>query len=179
MKAVSSVVRYFIVVTLAVAVALLIRTFVAEPYIVPTGSMLPTIKLEDRLVGEKITYLTRTPQAGEGITFDSPAEPGVTLIKRVIATGGQSVDLRDGSVYVDGKKLDEPYVNGEPSEPLDVCAVQGSISYPYTVPEGYVWVMGDNRTDSLDSRYFGPVPLHSVSSRALFIFWPPSDASML
>ena len=171
MKAVSSVVRYFIVVTLAVAVALLIRTFVAEPYIVPTGSMLP--------VGEKITYLTRTPQAGEVITFDSPAEPGVTLIKRVIATGGQSVDLRDGSVYVDGKKLDEPYVNGEPSEPLDVCAVQGSISYPYTVPEGYVWVMGDNRTDSLDSRYFGPVPLHSVSSRALFIFWPPSDASML
>ena len=145
----------------------------------PTGSMLPTIKLEDRLVGEKITYLTRTPQAGEVITFDSPAEPGVTLIKRVIATGGQSVDLRDGSVYVDGKKLDEPYVNGEPSEPLDVCAVQGSISYPYTVPEGYVWVMGDNRTDSLDSRYFGPVPLHSVSSRALFIFWPPSDASML
>ena len=108
MKAVSSVVRYFIVVTLAVAVALLIRTFVAEPYIVPTGSMLPTIKLEDRLVGEKITYLTHTPQAGEVITFDSPAEPGVTLIKRVIATGGQSVDLRDGSVYVDGKKLDEP-----------------------------------------------------------------------
>ena len=69
MKTVSSVVRYFIVVTLAVAVALLIRTFVAEPYIVPTGSMLPTIKLEDRLVGEKITYLTRTPQAGEVITF--------------------------------------------------------------------------------------------------------------
>ena len=166
---------------ITVAVVVVMRIFVADTYQVPTGSMLETIQLGDRLVGEKISYRFRTPKAGEVVTFDDPSDPGVTLIKRVIATEGQTVDLVDGAVVVDGAALDEPYVLGKPSEPIDRFApeLDGAITYPYVVPEGCVWVMGDNRTNSLDSRYFGAVDIDAVSSRAMFIFWPFSDARTL
>ena len=179
MKAISNLIHYVVVIAIAVAVALLVRTYVVEPFIVPTGSMLPTIQLGDRLIGEKVTYMTRDPEAGDIVTFYSPVEGDTILIKRVIAVGGQTVDLRDGCVYVDGQKLDESYTHGKATYPLDSTAVEGGISYPYTVPDGYVWVMGDNRTNSADSRYFGAVPVSNITSKALFIFWPLSDASML
>ena len=88
------------------------------------------------------------------------------------------MDLKDGHVYVDGKKLNEPYVLDKPTYPLEQQSsiLSEAISYPYKVPDGCIWVMGDNRTNSLDSRYFGPVSTSKVSSRALFIFWPISDA---
>ena len=89
------------------------------------------------------------------------------LIKRVIATGGQTVDLRDGAVYVDGVRLDEPYTQGKPSNDLN-----SGIQYPYVVPEGYVWVMGDNRTNSADSRAFGAVNMEDITGRAVFRYWP-------
>ena len=172
------------VITIAVGVvlALFLRTYVAEVYLVPSGSMLETIQEGDRLLGEKITYLTSSPQQGDIVTFRDPEDPDTTLIKRVIATGGQTVDLRDGVVYVDGEALDEDeYTLGKPTYALDQHAsnLSENISYPYTVPEGYVWVMGDNRTNSLDSRYFGPVSEDTVTSKALFIFWPFSDARTL
>ena len=172
-------------VTLAIVVVLvvLIRTFLGEPFAVPTGSMLETIQLGDRVFGEKVSYRLRDPWPGEVVTFrdPDPAKDGVTLIKRVIATAGQEVDLRDGIVYVDGRPLDEPYTLGKPSEPIDSHAANLSedITYPYVVPEGCIWVMGDNRTNSLDSRYFGAVPVDDVTSRAVVVFWPPSDMGTL
>lgn len=178
-RTISNLLHYAVVVCAALAVALLLRTFAVEPFVVPSGSMLPTIQVGDLLVGEKVSYRTREPERGEVVTFYSPVEQGTILIKRVIASGGQTVDMRDGYVYVDGERLDEPYVNGEPSYPLDENVVEGGIQYPYTVPEGSIWVMGDNRTSSADSRYFGAVPVSCVTSRAVFIFWPFSDASML
>ncbi|MDD7199953.1 signal peptidase I [Parafannyhessea umbonata] len=169
---------WVITIAVGVALALLVRTFVAEVYIVPSGSMLETIQEGDRLVGEKVTYRGSTPKRGDVVTFDDPEKPGTTLIKRVIATGGQTVDLKDGHVYVDGKKLNEPYVLDKPTYPLEQQSsiLSEAISYPYKVPDGCIWVMGDNRTNSLDSRYFGSVSTSKVSSRALFIFWPISDA---
>lgn len=162
-------------------IAVLIRLFIAETYEVPSGSMLETIQLGDRLVGEKVTLHWQGPQPGDVVTFNDPDGSGSTLIKRVIATSGQVVDLSDGYVLVDGVPLNEPYVLGKPSYALDGHAVNLSenVSYPYTVPEGYVWVMGDNRTNSLDSRYFGAVPIESVTSKALFIYWPVSDIGKL
>jgi len=178
---VSVVLEWVAVVAAAIIVALLIRTFVAEVYLIPSGSMLETIQEGDRLIGEKITYRTSDPQQGDIVTFIDPDGSGVTLIKRVIATSGQTVDLVDGVVYVDGEALDEPYVGDTETWPLDQKAdfIDEDITYPYTVPEGCLWVMGDNRTNSLDSRYFGAVSVDDVTSRAVVIFWPPSDAGAL
>ena len=175
----SGVIEMVITVAVALAVALLLRTFVFEVYEVPTGSMLETIQEGDRLVGEKITYRYSEPKQGDIVTFSNPDGSDTTLIKRVIATGGQTVNLVDGVVYVDGVALDEPYTLGKASYPLDYSLTGVTMSYPYTVPEGSVWVMGDNRTNSLDSRYFGAVSVDDITSRAVFIFWPFSDAQTL
>lgn len=179
----SSVIEIAITLAVVLVLVVLVRMFVGEPYEVPTGSMLETIQLGDRLFGEKISYRLRDPWRGEVVTFvdPDPEKGGVTLIKRVIATAGQEVDIRDGMVYVDGVPLDEPYTLGKPTEPIAGHAsnLSEDISYPYVVPEGCIWVMGDNRTNSLDSRYFGAVSVDSVTSRAVVIFWPPSDAGLL
>ena len=175
----SGVIEMVITVAVALAVALLLRTFVFEVYEVPTGSMLETIQEGDRLVGEKVTYRYSEPKQGDIVTFSNPDGSDTTLIKRVIATGGQTVNLVDGVVYVDGVALDEPYTLGKASYPLDYSLTGVSVSFPYTVPEGSVWVMGDNRTNSLDSRYFGAVSVDDITSRAVFIFWPFSDARSL
>lgn len=156
----------------------LIQAFVVCPYMIPTGSMEDTIEVNDRVWSEKVSYYFRDIEAGDIVTFDDPEIAGRTLIKRVIATEGQTVDLIDGLVYVDGITLDEPYTNGKASDPLKT-AVGVEISYPYTVPAGCVWVMGDNRTNSADSRYFGPIDVSLVSGRAVAIYWPLENIGVL
>ena len=175
-------VEILITLVVALGLSLLARRFVVESYEIPTGSMLQTIQIGDRLIGEKITYLFGSPEPGDIVTFnylDPSSGTEEILIKRVIAVGGQTIDLRDGVVYVDGVALDEPYTNGASTMSLSDSSGSAGITYPYTIPDGCVWVMGDNRTNSRDSRYFGPVPEDEVTSRALFIFWPFSDACWL
>ena len=175
----SSFLDVLVTVVIAVFVAVILRVFVIGVYVVPTGSMLDTIREGDMLVGEKVSLKASSPTYGDVVTFDSPLEPGTTLIKRVIACGGQTIDLIDGRVYVDGVALDEPYTEGKPTSSLSDIQGSAGIAYPYTVPEGYVFAMGDNRTNSLDSRYFGPVSLDAVSSKGLFIYWPLTDLKLL
>lgn len=160
----------------AVVLAVLLRLYVLGSYIVPTESMFPTIKEQDRVIGEKVSLHWRTPQPGDVVTFDDPDDPGTTLIKRVIATAGQVVDIVDEKVVVDGVVLDEPYTHDQPNLVDENLAV---VSFPYTVPDGCIWVMGDNRTHSFDSRYFGPVSLDAVDARALFVWWPVEEAHLL
>ena len=171
---------------LGVALAVALRMFVVGAYYVPSGSMLDTIHEGDLVLGERVTLALSDPRPGDVVTFDSPLEEGETLVKRVVAVGGQTVDLRDGVVYVDGSALDEPYVRTDPATgeregTYSLSDLEGSagISYPYTVPEGTLWVMGDNRTNSKDSRYFGPVSVDDVTSRALLIYWPLGDVRLL
>lgn len=152
-------------VALAFLLATAIRTFVIQPYVVPTGSMIPTIEIGDRVIANKFIYRFSDPQQGDIVVLDDPTGSVPTLIKRVIATEGQTVDLKDGRVVVDGKVLDEPYTHDLPSEPQ-------AIQMPFTVPADSVWLMGDNRTNSQDSRYFGAVPLADVRGQAIFRFWP-------
>lgn len=168
-----NIVELVVIILIALAVAWGLTNYVVKPYEIPSGSMLDTIQLGDKVLSEKVSYYTRDPAQGEIVTFIDPEESDRTLIKRVIAVGGQTVDLKDGVVYVDGQPLDESkYTEGKPSLELEGPA---NISYPYTVPEGYIWCMGDNRTNSSDSRYFGPVPVKNVTGHAFFTYWPPAD----
>ncbi|MDR1183508.1 MAG: signal peptidase I [Coriobacteriales bacterium] len=159
------------IIVVAVILTTLLKAFVIDQYEIPTGSMEPTIEIGDRLFAEKVSYHFTTPTPGDIVTFNDPIEGGRVLIKRCIAVGGQTVDLIDGRVVVDGKALDEPYTHGKPSIALDQM-VGVHFQYPYTVPEGSIWVMGDNRTNSLDSRYFGVVSQDELIGRALFRFLP-------
>ena len=167
--------------TLAICVALvlLLRFFVIGVYYVPSGSMMDTIQIGDLVLGEKVSLSFRDPEPGDVVTFESPLVPSETLVKRVVAVEGQTVELVGGSVYVDGVRLDEPYVDGQPTYSESDYDDAAGVDYPYTVPDGMVWVMGDNRTNSKDSRYFGPVSVDDVTSRAILIYWPLSDARLL
>ena len=164
----------------AIAVVVLARVLLVGLYRVPTGSMVPTIQTGDCILGERVSHRIRQPRQGEVVTFECPEELGITLVKRVIATEGQTVDIRDGHVFVDGHQLDEPYAQGGRTDPQppdeDGTA---AITYPHVVAEGCVWVMGDNRADSRDSRLFGDVPISSVSSRVLCAYWPPERIGLV
>lgn len=163
-------IEFVLTIALAFLVAQSVRIWVIQPYVVPTGSMLPTIQLGDQVLANKFVYRFRSPAYGDIVVFDNPIpQPSEeTLIKRVIAVGGQTVDLLDGKVVVDGAALAEPYTYGQPSDPLS----DSRITFPVDIPQGYVWLMGDNRTSSKDSRYFGPVSVATVHGQAFFTYWP-------
>ncbi|MDR1421900.1 MAG: signal peptidase I [Coriobacteriales bacterium] len=165
------VLEVIVIVAAALIITTVLRIYVIDQYAIPTGSMEPTIEINDRLFAEKVSYRFGDIQPGDIVTFNDPIEPGRVLIKRVIAVGGQTVDLQNGVVLVDGVALDEPYTYGKESVPLDPM-VGMAITYPYAVPEGYIWVMGDNRTNSLDSRYFGAISDSTVLGKALIRIWP-------
>lgn len=154
-------------VILALALALVFRATVASAFEIPTPSMSPTIMVHDRVIAERISVHFSDPKPGDIVVFDDPLGGPVPLIKRVIAVSGQTVDVHDGSVWVNGARLNEPYTHGLPTE-------VGSLPLPCAIPNGRIWVMGDNRTNSLDSRYFGPVDVATVQARAVALYWPVS-----
>ena len=170
----SAVAEWVGVFLIAFAVFALVRTFVVSPYVVPSGSMCPTIQVGDSIFAQKVTMrLGMDPEDGDIVVFDNPVPTSehAILVKRVIAHAGQTVDLVDGAVYVDGQRLDEPYAQGS-TFPLPSQAPGVQVRFPFTVPEGCVWVMGDNRENSADSRYFGPVPRENLVGVAFMRYWP-------
>lgn len=181
-----SLISFLIMLAIILVSFWFIRSFIVGTYEIPSGSMEETIQVGDRVFSERISYYFNEVQPGEIVTFHKPEFVGgqqlidedETYIKRCIAVGGQTVNLVNGQVYVDGIAQDEPYTDGKPSYPLQT-APGVSISYPYTVPDGYLWVMGDNRTNSSDSRYFGAIPETSVTGKAFFIYWPFEDLGLL
>lgn len=165
-----------LLVLLALVLAQGIKAFLVQPFVIPSGSMIPTIHEKNRVLAEKVSYrFGGAPTRGEVVVFENPsADPAERaaapiLIKRLIATGGQTVDLRQGVVFVDGVALEEPYTHGLPSDPLNPA-----ITYPFELPASSYWMMGDNRTNSGDSRQFGPVPAGAVLGRAFWTYWPPA-----
>jgi signal peptidase I len=155
---------------IALALALFIRTFIAEPRFIPSASMVPTLALGDRLVVEKISYHFQEPQHSEIIVFQVPQQlqaEGFTsdqaFIKRVIGLPGDRIALKQGRVYRNDQPLNEPYVVEKPRAE-DMAEV--------TVPPASLFVMGDNRNNSNDSRYWGFLPRKNALGRAVWRFFP-------
>jgi signal peptidase I len=164
---------YIIIVVVVFALVFGLRwTGTIDTYLVPSGSMEDTVMTGDTIATEDITYWFRSPQPGDVIVFHDKLQ-NRDLLKRVIAVAGDTVDLdhATGQVLVNGKALDEPYTQGKRSDPL-TPAPGINITYPHTVAPGCLWVMGDNRTDSADSRFFGDVPVSSVITKAWFVYMP-------
>lgn len=171
-SALGSVGEFALMLGAALVLAFLIRTFVIEPYKVPSGSMIPTIEIGDQVIVNKFVFRFRDPRPGDVVILDDPTHATPMLIKRVIAVGGQTVDVKDGKVWVDGKALVEPYTHGQENLP-------GTVRLPITLPADTVWVMGDNRMHSADSRFIGPQPLSAVHGQAFVTYWPPSRMGWL
>ena len=155
----------------AVVMALLIRTFIVELYIVDGPSMKPTLQHEERLVVNKFIYRLRNPEKGEILIFKYPRDTSRDFIKRVIATGGDTIEIKEGRVYVNDQLLKEDYI-------LEKTRTE----YPkVTIPEGTVFVMGDNRNNSDDSRFadVGFVPLDLIKGKAIVVFWPLDNMQSL
>ncbi|MDZ4654579.1 MAG: signal peptidase I [Coriobacteriia bacterium] len=161
-----------LMVGLAFVFAMGIRTYVVMPYTIPTGSMIPTIEIGDRVLANKFIYRFQDPTSGDIVVFDDPTGTADNLIKRVIAVGGQEVDVHDGRVYVDSVPVEEPYTHGAITE-------IGDVLLPLVIPEDHIWVMGDNRTNSTDSRFFGPQPMANVYGKAFLRVWPLSRIAPL
>jgi len=156
-------------------------------YFIPSGAMLPTLEQGDRVSVDKLISPLRDVERGHLIVFQRPGSEDPTgipnLIKRVIGLPGETVSLNNGEVRINGDSLVEPYLaEGDTTRPLRNDAIPGcghDSPITCTVPEGYVFVMGDNRSGSRDSREFGPIPIDSIVGRASVRVWPLSDYGRL
>lgn len=149
---------------IAIVLAMLIRTFVVELYVVEGPSMRPTLLSTERLVVNKFIYRLSEPQRNDVLVFRYPRDPSRDFIKRVIAVPGDTIEIHEGNVYVNSTLLNEPYI---------LSKTRGS--YPLrVVPENSVFVMGDNRNNSEDSRFadVGFVPYDLLKGKAVLVFWP-------
>jgi signal peptidase I len=188
-SALRTVLEWVVVIAAAVIVALVIRTFVAQAFYIPSESMEPLLQRNDRVVVDKLTYDFDDIGRGDVIVFEKPANaPGsdiADLIKRVVGLPGDTIVIDGGSVYINGSLLEEPYLpegtftgqgSGTP-QPGDITtAPRCGIPDPCVVPEGYVFVMGDNRSNSKDSRWtdLGYVGSDQLVGRAFVRVWPLS-----
>ena len=164
------VVEWALVLVVAVAVAVGIRTFVVQTFYIPSASMEPTLMIGDRILVDKLSYHLHSVHRGDMVVFGKPpgenAGPEVKdLVKRVIGLPGERISSSGGQVVINGKPLKEPWL------------VHGTITTsitPQTVPANEYFVMGDNRSDSQDSRYFGPIPRSLIVGRVVVRIWPLS-----
>ena len=180
-----------IILVIAVLVAVFIQSFFIKAFIIPSSSMHPTLQIGDRVMVDRVTYYFRKPRRCDIIVFRYPPtapqamnttnpfywafeQIGETLhlthrtssspfVKRVIATEGETIEIKKGQIYIDGKPIKEDY------------KVPDTYDMPPTkIPNGRLFCMGDNRPNSRDSRYWGTVPIRSVIGKVFLIWWPPS-----
>ncbi len=165
-SALKGLIEWLVVLVGAVVVALVFRAFLFQAFFIPSESMEGTLEVDDRVMVNRLSYRLHDVNRGDVIVFSKPdglASDIPDLIKRVMALEGETIEGRDNAVYVDGQRVAESYI-----DPADTIFDFG----PVTVPEGHVFVMGDNRDDSTDSRVFGAIPVDSITGRAFVIFWP-------
>lgn len=168
-------------IVIAFVLAMFIRTFFIQAFKIPSGSMIPTLLVGDRLMVNKTNYGPVVPftdkripgyghwERGDVIVFKFPPDPKRDFIKRLIAVGGETVEIRDGNIYIDGKIVEDPKIRNTYYYNRGPYAQPGQ---SIIVPEGSLFVLGDNSKSSHDSRFWGFVPEGNVIGRAAVIYWP-------
>ena len=170
------------VVVVALVVAILLRTFVIATYSIPSGSMEPTLQVGDRIVVNKLSYHLHGVDRSNIIVFSTPPNedcagpPVADLVKRVIGLPGETISVSGGNVFINGRLLPEPWLPAsEQARTYPGPSPQPySLHHPFRIPEGDVYVMGDNRTLSCDSRYWGPIKESTIVGKVDVRIWPLS-----
>jgi len=169
-------VEWVLVIVGAILLALVVKVFLLQAFYIPSLSMYPTLREGDRVLVNKLSYRLHDVNRGDVIVFERPASETSSnipdLIKRVVGLPGESISFIDGAVYVDGKRLDESYLSDGTVTSSANAPNKCTTEAPCVVPSGQVWVMGDNRSDSKDSRYFGSVDQSTIVGRAFVTVWP-------
>jgi len=169
-------VEFLVILLIAFALVFgFVRPFVLEAFWIPSESMVPTLEVGDRVFVNKFIYRFHPPERHDIIVFKS-VEGGTEggqeeLIKRVVGLPGDEISVQDGALFVNGERQEEPYVNDQSPDT--------SSFEPMVVPEGKVFVMGDNRADSLDSRFIGPISFENIKGEAFMIFWLPGHIRLI
>lgn len=153
----------------ALVIVLLVNIFLGQATRVDGQSMEPNLHDHQRLIIEKVSYHFHNPRRGDIVVLRPPQRQTIPLIKRVIGLPGETIEIHDNHVYIDGVLLEEPYLTQ---------TTWGTLT-PQLVPEDHIFVLGDNRGSSNDSRVFGPIPLDDVIGRAWLRYWPLAEASVL
>lgn len=157
----------------ALVIAVLIKTFVFQAFWIPSGSMLPTLQVDDRVLVNKLSYTFNDPERGDIVVFDAPpverTQQIKDLVKRIIGLPGEVISMQDGVVSIDGRTLVEPYVKNASTKSFAACRV----------PAGAYFMMGDNRDVSADSRVFGPIKGSTIVGRVFIRIWPLSQIGFM
>ena len=177
------VIEWAVILMAVLLCTVLLRTYVVQSFYIPSPSMVPTLQVGDRIMVNKLSYDLHGVHRGDIVVFKRPPleeQDFPDLVKRVIGLPGETISTRDGHVYINGKLLAEPWLPPGPTSytgalPSDQHP-QFNMPGPVTIPAGEYFVMGDNRTDSEDSRFFGPIPKALLVGRAMAVVWPLSHA---
>jgi signal peptidase I len=190
-----TIVDWVVTIAGAVAIVLLIKAYVVNPYRIPSSSMEPTLhcarpaqgceaRFSDRVLANRFIYHFRSPSRGEIVVFETPPAAqqkcgaGGTFVKRIIGLPGDRLQVRvikgNGYVFIDGRKLNEPYIQAIRRAPASPYPANGGV---FTVPKGQYFMMGDNRSQSCDSRFWGTVPRKNIIGKVFMTYWPPNRIS--
>jgi signal peptidase I len=168
---------------MALLLALFIRTFIVQAFKIPSGSMIPTLQIGDHILVNKLAYGIRIPiwghylmdfgkvQRGDVIVFIFPEDRSKDFIKRVIGVAGDTVEIRGKKIYINGQQIDDPHAHFEGDDPQNILPASRDDYGPTKVPANHIFVMGDNRDRSYDSRFWGFVNLDDVRGKAFLIYW--------
>lgn len=156
-------------VIIALILAFFVRSFVVESFVVDGRSMEPTLINHERLFVNKFIYRFQSPSRGDVVVFRYPRDPSRDFIKRIIGLPGETIEIRSGVVFIQGIALEESYITNLPP---------GSMT-ERIVPEGHVFVLGDNRSNSEDSRFFGYLPQVNIKGKAFMVYWPTENLRMI
>lgn len=162
---ISVVGEYVAIFAVAYLLAFVMQNFLFGSFEIKQHSMEPTLYELDRVFINRITYKVGSPKRGDIVILVDPMGSNDDFVKRVVALPGEIISLKNGETYINFKKLDEPYVNGDQS--ADNLG-------PLRVPDGEYFVMGDNRPVSMDSRRFGPIPKEDILGKVVVLWWPPA-----